>query len=141
MITYKVKIYVNGYKLRGSYKVTANSYDEAFKEAIRTLNEKTSLPGTLCFGITDDDLEIESSNAGMLFEKELKNALDKYSSDNIDIVYDEETYEYRIIFHSKNNSFSIFGIEADSFIFKDRRNPEDWLKKLADKYCVGYCLK
>lgn len=141
MITYKVKIYVNGYKLRGSYKVTANSYDEAFKEAIRTLNDKTSLPGTLCLGITDDDLEIESSNAGMLFEKELKNALDKYSSDNIDIVYDEDTYRYCIMYHSENNSFPIYGLEADSFIFKDESDPEVWLKKLADKYCVGYCLR
>ena len=141
MITYNVVVYVNGYKLNGSFCVMAENYDEAFKEAFRALNEKTSMPGTLCLGITYDDVEIESSNAGKMFEKELKNALDKYSSDNIDIVYDEETYKYRIIFHSKNNSFSIFGIEAVSFIFKDRRNPEDWLKKLADKYCVGYCLR
>ena len=112
-----------------------------FKKAIRALNEDTFLPDGISLGITDEDIEIESSNAGTLFEKELKNALDKYSSDNIDIVYDEDTYRYCIMYHSENNSFPIYGIEADSFIFKDESDPEVWLHKLADKYCVGYCLK
>ena len=141
MISYDVVVYVNGYKLNGSLSVMAENYDEAFKKAILALNEDTFLPDGISLGITDEDIEIESSNAGELFEKELKNALDKYSSDNIDIVYDEMAYDYCIMYHSSKNSFKVFGLEADSFIFKDETEPEVWLHKLADKYCVGYCLR
>ena len=137
---YNVVVYVNGYKLNGSFQVMADNYDAACKEAIRAF-EKTILPDGISLGITEEDLEIESSNAGTQFEKELKNALEKYSSDNIDIVYDEMAYEYCIMYHTSKNSFKVFGLEADSFIFKDESDPEVWLKKLADKYCVGYCLR
>lgn len=72
MISYDVVVYVNGYKLNGSLSVMAENYDEAFKKAIRALNEDTFLPDSISLGITDEDIEIESSNAGELFEKELK---------------------------------------------------------------------
>lgn len=66
-------------------------------------------------------------------EKEILNALEKYSSDNIDIVRDEETGCIYIIYHSFNNSFPV---SKTSYCSSQVNFIE--LEKLAEKYHIGY---
>lgn len=140
MITYNMRVQINGYLLEGLMPVTANNYDDAFKEAVSSFGKGVSLPGTLTLGLTDDAFETESTNAGRIFKKELRKALEVYSSDNLDIVYDETAHEYCIMYHSSKNSFKVFGIDAESFIFKSGVDPEVWLTKLANQHHLGYCF-
>lgn len=67
--------------------------------------------------------------------KHIENALDEYSSDNIDIARDEITGNLDIIYHSNNNSFAVVPniCSADDVDI-------DIIKKLSDKYDIGYCL-
>lgn len=141
MFEYVVRVCVNGWLIDGSFTVTAENYDEAFKKAYRACcSAEIKLPGTLNLNITDEDVEIVSTNAGKIFEKELQKALTKYPANNIDIIYDETLYQYCIMYHSNNNSFNIFGIDGDEFIFEDDLAIEDALTQMADKYHVGHCF-
>lgn len=67
--------------------------------------------------------------------KHIENALDEYSADNIDIARDEITGNLDIMYHSNNNSFAIVPniCSADDVDI-------DIIKKLSDKYDIGYCL-
>ena len=74
------------------------------------------------------------------FEEQLINALRQYSSDNIDIVFESETNEYLIIYHSRHDSFPIFVANKSSLIYKNSTCIWSWMVGLANKYNVGYCL-
>lgn len=67
--------------------------------------------------------------------KHIEDALKKYNADNIDIAKDEMTGNIGIIYHSDNNSFAIVPniCKADDIDI-------DIIKKLSEKYDIGYCL-
>ena len=62
-------------------------------------------------------------------------ALDKYSSDNVDVIRNEETNMLDVFYHSRHNSFSI---ESNVASFDDVNIRE--LKEELDCLDVGYCL-
>lgn len=74
------------------------------------------------------------------FEEQLINALRQYSSDNIDIVFESETNEYLIIYHSRHDSFPIFTVKKSNLIVSNGVSVWSWMVDLANKYNVGYCL-
>lgn len=64
-------------------------------------------------------------------------AIENYSADNIDLVINEETHMFDIVFHNENNSFPV---EASVF------NPDYFsqadlyiLETELDKLSVGHC--
>lgn len=67
-------------------------------------------------------------------KKEIKQALETYSEENVDVVVDELTGKLQIIYHSNNNSFPINDALCD-------KNDVDLseVTKLCDKYKVGHC--
>lgn len=67
--------------------------------------------------------------------KHIEDALKEYSADNIDIAKDEMTGNISIIYHSDNNSFAIV-----PNICKSDDIDIDIIKKLSEKYDIGYCL-
>ena len=143
MFNFKVRVCVNGWLINGSFNVKANDYVEALKKAMATIND-ASLPGSLNLGLTSEDIYIVHSDAGKIFENKLKKALEKYSSSNLDIVFDEKTCEYCVMCHPDKNSceaFKVFGIDCDNFIFEDDADVEEWLISLANKHNISYCFE
>lgn len=124
----------------GCFTVNADNYSEAYEKASEVFYEHLTLPGTLSLNVNEDNFFVVKTNAGELLEENLRKCLSQYSTENIDIVYDEERGEYCIKYHSDNDSFSIYGIDSDEFFFEDGTDPEEWLVALADKYNVGYCF-
>lgn len=135
LITYTFcAIICDGYP-SGNFSVEAANYDEAHDKAINVLFEAFKhLPGSVN---VDFNVELKSTNAEELFIRELCGAEYKYSGDNVDIIYFDEDNRVHIMYHSDNNSFSIFSIDADDFTV-DEPSLGEYLIKLADKYGCGH---
>lgn len=90
----------------GTFCETAKNFDEAINKAYETIGKALEdLPVEIeyeveCVDEPDEDL-IE------IVLDAVDQALGKYSSDNVDVVCNEETEMLDIIYHSKNNSFAI----------------------------------
>ena len=72
------------------------------------------------------------------FEEQLVGALRQYSTDNVDIVFECDSYV--IIYHSRHNSFPIFTVNKSNLIVINGVSVWSWMVDLANKYNVGYCL-
>ncbi len=70
------------------------------------------------------------------FEKALVKALSRYSDSNIDIVFDDESGEFGIIYHSDCDSFRLYGAKLKSK--RGDNFTKTWLVELADEYHVGW---
>lgn len=67
-------------------------------------------------------------------ETEIKKALRKYDSGNVDFYRNEENPEIGyLMFHSRHNSFPI----TDEYFNISELNQED-IKKICDEYNIGY---
>lgn len=64
-------------------------------------------------------------------------ALKKYSSDNVDVIRNEETGMIDVIYHSDNNSFAIYSGVID-YEYLNNRNKQDLIKELDVRH-VGHC--
>ena len=135
LITYTFCAIICGGYPTGNFSVQAADYDEAYNKAIDVLGESfKNLPGTVSVGF---DVELESTNADEIFTKELDKALYQYSEDNIDIVYSAEDNCVHVMYHSDNNSFSIFSIDADDFTI-EYPSLGEYLERLADERGCGH---
>lgn len=73
------------------------------------------------------------------FEDGIIEALSKYSSDNIDIINEEDTSKIYLTYHSENNSFSLNEITIDysRYTLNEIETLFTSLGQLADKYDLG----
>lgn len=64
----------------------------------------------------------------------IESALDKYNTDNIDLVRNNSTGMIDLVYHSRHNSFSIVKnlCPADSVT-------ESHVQEIADYYAIGWC--
>ena len=65
--------------------------------------------------------------------KEVKNALDTYSASNVDVLLDDETGMYDIMYCSRHNSFPI----KCGVVHEDEIDKNEMMEKL-DELQVGY---
>lgn len=87
-----------------------------------------------------DEIEFEASEAeydldeaNSIIVSAVKDALEKYSADNVDVVRNEETNCLYVTYHSRHNSFSI----SDDLINADYVDLND-LEKQLDDLNVGH---
>ena len=117
----------------GTFYEEAKNIDEAYDKALKTIgNALKDLPVEVefeveCVDEPDEDL-IE------IVLDAVDQALGKYSSDNVDVVHNEETEMLDVVYHSKNNSFTI-----ESGIAYTDEIDLDELENELDKLNVGHC--
>lgn len=104
-------------------------------------NTSTTIRTLIGIGFTKaemEEMDFIASDIEEVYETIILEAVDealaKYSSDNVDVVWDEEPGYLYVGYHSKNNSFSISG---DLFPRDDV--DLDSLAKELDKRNVGQC--
>ena len=135
LITYTFCATICGGYPSGNFSVQAADYDEAYNKAMDVLSESLkNLPGTVSI---DFDVELEFTNAHEIFTKKLCEAEYKYSGDNVDIVYSDEDNCVHIMYHSDNNSFSIFSIDADDFTI-EYPSLGEYFVRLANEHGCGH---
>ena len=66
------------------------------------------------------------------FEEQLKKAINQHGEDHVDIVLDTDTFLYKIMYHSGNNSFACCEGFDSNYI------PAKTIMELTDKYGCGY---
>ena len=90
------------------------------------------------FGLSVDSVLENIPYLGVNFIiKAVDRALDRHSSDNVDVVRNEETGMVDVIYHSDNNSFTIYEDLVD-FDDLSERDKETLVRQL-DKRYVGHC--
>ena len=118
----------------GEILANDDDYAEIYNDAVWKVLKNHEISST---SENFDDAE-KKTLAIEAFRSELVKALMKYSTENIDIVYDDELGEYCITYHSDCDSFCIYGAEFEHF--DGEEFPEKQLIALADAFGVGYCF-
>ena len=118
----------------GEILANNDDYAEIYNDAVWQVlkNHEISSSSKNCDDADAKTLAIES------FRNWLVQTLMKHSTENIDIVYDDELGEYCIKYHSDCDSFGIYGSEFEEF--EDKEIFEKHLIALADAFGVGYCF-
>lgn len=137
---YKFLVSMCGGWCNGTLVIKAEDEDEAYDKAMDYVGDKLS------DAFPDLDIEYnvelyepivreEEQNLRKLLEI-VDKALVDFASDNVDVLKNEETNMYDVIYHSRNNSFAIYKdvIRVDSL---DLYLGE--LEEELDKRNVGYC--
>lgn len=118
----------------GTFTVKAPNDESAYDEAIRIIKEALKeLPVQVDFNVECVDYEGLDENVEKVLEA-VNQALEEYTSDNVDVIYNEETGMLDVIYHSDSTSFPIVSgvVKADDIDLWELEPELDWLD-------VGYC--
>jgi len=113
-------------------RILARCGESAFPEEVME-RDKETLPNLQSW--VHDTLLHDGKNELRALMDAVDRALEHYCANNVDVVANQETGKYDVIYHSPRNSFAI-----ESGVAQIRKNQTKALIKALNSRHVGYCI-